>query len=115
MGDLVTRFGAVEWMLSNMQARLDRLEQRPRAPAPIQQQTVAKAPGATSKRKRTKAEIKADLLHRISAYVDSPDAAGTLSSLVNAGEYRKTNEALKGAQRAHEARRVQEERKSWTR
>jgi hypothetical protein len=113
LGVVLERFGQLERLFAAFQTRLDRLEGRPRATAPMQGQTVAKAAGGGGKRKRSKAEVETDLLHRIDLYIDSPTVAGSLSSLITAGQYAQVDETLQQAQRTHEARKAQQERRSW--
>ena len=117
MSELTARFGALERMLSSLEARLAAIERRPQAAAPVDvdddEQLVAKA--AVPKRKRTKEETADFLMSQIDAYVDSPNVVGTLSSMVAAGQFKEVKAAVARAKQAHESARLVNERKSWGR
>ena len=116
MSELTARFGALERMLSSLEARLSQLEGRPQAAAPVDVddgEIMAKAPGGP-KRKKTKEETEASLLAGIDAYIDSPTITGQLSSMVSAGQYAEVRRVLNGAKRAHDAARLSNERKGWS-
>jgi hypothetical protein len=112
--ELTARFASVERLLASIEARLDQLERRPQA-APVQpgEQVVVKAQGRSAPMSR--GQRANDLLRRIDAYIDSPSLTGQLSSLVQQGHFDEVENALQHAEAAHDAQRLREERKSWTR
>ena len=116
MSELTARFGALERMLSSLEARLAAIERRPQAAAPVDvdddEQLVVKA--AVPKRKRTPEEEADYLMGQIDAYVDSPNVVGTLSSMVAAGEFKQVRAAVARAKQAHESARLVNERKTWS-
>lgn len=106
--ELTHRFGEMERLVSSLEARLARLERRPQSasPAPVQTETtVAKAVGS-KKRRMTPAEEKANLLHKIDAYVSSPTRVGVLTSKLEAGELDEVRQAVAEAERSHGAVRL---------
>lgn len=113
VSELTARFGGVEKLLASLQQRLDRLEQRPRAPAPAAPQTIAKAAG--SKQRMTAEEQKTKLLHEIDTYVADPSTVGFLTSKLEAGAFAEVRSVVAGAKRAHESARAAHERKAWSR
>ena len=111
MSELTARFGALERMLSSLEARLSQLERRPQAAPVDDEQVVAKATG--KRRKRTPVEEAEYLMAQVDNYVPDATTTGHLSSMIQAGQFREVRAALVGAKRAHEAARLAHERKTW--
>lgn len=111
LSELTARFASMECTLEALEQRLAQLE-RPRPAPPVPgERVVVKAPGT----KRTKTQIADNLLRQIDRYIDSPAAAGALSSLVQQGKFSEVRPVLEQAKQAHETEKVRQERKSWDR
>ena len=117
MSELTARFGALERMLSSLEARLSQLEGRPQAAAPVDvddEQLVAKASGGAPKRKRTPQETADFLTSQVDSYFDNPTTVGQLTSMIAAGQFKAVRSAVARAKQAHESARLVNERKTWS-
>jgi hypothetical protein len=115
LSELTARFAQLERTLASITTRLDQLERpQPAAPVPGEQVIVKAASVTGKKRRRTPGEESAQLLAMLDAYVDSPNTAGAISSLIQAGKFSEARPILERAKQAHETEKVRQERKSWT-
>lgn len=114
VSELTARFGSIEQTLSSIEKRLAQVETRPQPAAPVpleNDSTIAKAAG--KKRRLTPAQEKDELLHKIDAYVSSPTHVGYLTSQLESGQLDQVRQAVAEAERAHNAERIKQERKTW--
>lgn len=115
VSELRAKFGSVERALTSIEDRLGQLESRPQAAAPVPiPSTVAKAASSKKARPVTLAQEKDELLHKIDAFVTSPTRVGYLTSALESGQFDQVRQAVAEAERAHNAERIKQERKSWS-